>query len=473
MQPTSDTNVLQGSVREKRIVALSSVLAAVFLTSMKLVVGITTGSLGILSEAAHSGLDLVAAAITLFAVRVSGRPADREHTYGHGKVENLSALFETVLLLVTCVWIVYEAIQRVFFRAVHVEATVWSFVVMGASIVIDISRSRALYRVARKYKSQALEADALHFSTDVWSSSVVIGGLVLVRLSGALGIEWLAQADAVAAVGVAGIVTYVSLRLGRRTLAALVDAIPSGLREEAIAALRIPGVREVRRVRVRTSGPETFVDVSVAVRNDTTLDEAHDIATEAEKAILTVLPGADVVVHVEPDGGPADGVVSTVRLLAARHGMSAHGIRVYDLAGSHTLEMHLEVSDRLRLDEAHEQASGLERDLVENLPGMHSIVTHLEPIGEGSVERQAKRLDDREVLAALSRAAHENRWPCLIHDARVHRVGGEVSLSFHCGLSPEIPIEEAHRLTEQVEKDLRRRIPSLGRVLIHVEPVGE
>jgi divalent metal cation (Fe/Co/Zn/Cd) transporter len=277
----------------------------------------------------------------------------------------------------------------------------------------------------------------------------------------------------VAAVGVAGIVTYVSLRLGRRTLAALVDAIPSGLREEAIAALRIPGVREVRRVRVRTSGPETFVDVSVAVRNDTTLDEAHDIATEAEKAILTVLPGADVVVHVEPDGGPADGVVSTVRLLAARHGMSAHGIRVYDLAGSHTLEMHLEVSDRLRLDEAHEQASGLERDLVENLPGMHSIVTHLEPIGEGSVERQAKRLDDREVLAALSRAAHENRWPCLIHDARVHRVGGEVSLSFHCGLSPEIPIEEAHRLTEQVEKDLRRRIPSLGRVLIHVEPVGE
>jgi cation diffusion facilitator family transporter len=473
MDSTSQTSSPDRAASEKRLVALSSVLAAVFLTSMKLVVGLATGSLGILSEAAHSGLDLVAAAVTFFAVRVSGRPADREHTYGHGKVENLSALFETVLLLVTCVWIVYEAIQRLFFRTVHVEATFWSFFVMAASIVIDVSRSKALYRVARKYKSQALEADALHFSTDVWSSSVVIVGLVLVRLSAALGVDWLAKADAVAAVGVAGIVTYVSVQLGRRTVAALLDAIPSGLREEAIRALRIPGVIEVRRVRMRTSGPETFVDVTVAVRNDTSLDEAHDIATEAEKSILALLPGADVVVHVEPDEGPSNGVVNTVRLLAARHGLSAHAIRVYDLAGSHTLEMHLEVSDQLRLDEAHDQASALERSLIEQLPGVHSIVTHLEPIGEGSVEREAKKLDEKEILGTLSRAAHENHWPCQIHEARIHRVGSEIALSFHCGLNPEISIDEAHRLTEQVEKDLRRRIPSLGRVLIHVEPAGE
>ena len=220
MQTTGDVDANPGADREKHWVALSSVLAAIFLTGMKLVVGLMTGSLGILSEAAHSGLDLVAAVVTLFAVRISGRPADREHTYGHGKVENLSALFETVLLLVTCIWIIYEAIQRLFFKEVLVEASIWAFVIMGVSIVIDFSRSRALARVAKKYQSQALEADALHFSTDIWSSSVVIGGLLLVRGADWLGLAWLTKADALAAMGVAGIVVYISAQLGQRTIAA-------------------------------------------------------------------------------------------------------------------------------------------------------------------------------------------------------------------------------------------------------------
>ena len=209
--------------REKKNVALSSVLAAVFLTLMKLIVGIMTGSLGILAEVAHSGLDLVAAIVTLFAVRASGKPADSEHTYGHGKIENLSALFETLLLLITCAWIIYEAIQRLFFKSVEIEASIWGFLVMIFAIGIDVSRSRALARVAQKYDSQALEADALHFSTDVWSSTVVIVGLGLVKLSEWLHLPWLVKADAVAAMGVAGIVIYVSLQLGRRTIAGLLD----------------------------------------------------------------------------------------------------------------------------------------------------------------------------------------------------------------------------------------------------------
>src|SRR5512136_1214106 len=227
----------QVATAEKRSVAASSVLAAILLTGMKLTVGLTTGSLGILSEAAHSGLDLVAAAVTLFAVRVSGRPADREHTYGHGKVENLSALFETVLLLVTCVWIIYEAIQRLFFKEVVVEASIWAFIIMGVSIVIDFSRSRALARVAKKYDSQALEADALHFSTDIWSSSVVIGGLLLVRSAEWFNVPLLAKADAIAAMGVAVIVVYVSVQLGRRTVVGLLDGVPSGVRDEIIHRL--------------------------------------------------------------------------------------------------------------------------------------------------------------------------------------------------------------------------------------------
>jgi cation diffusion facilitator family transporter len=268
---------------------------------MKLVVGLMTNSLGILSEATHSGLDLVAATVTFFGVRVSGRPADREHTYDHGKVENLSALFETILLLATCFWIVYEAIQRLFFKVVMVEASLLAFLIMGVSIVVDLSRSHALTRVARKYNSQALEADALHFSTDIWSSLVVILGLVLVRLSDYLGLEWLVKTDALAALGVAGIVVSVSIRLGHKTVAGLLDAIPSGLHDEVTRAVNdVPGVLEVKRVLVRRAGPEAFADVTLTVSRDATFEQTHNVATNAEAAVRKILPGADVVVHVEP-----------------------------------------------------------------------------------------------------------------------------------------------------------------------------
>ena len=175
---------------EKRAVALNSVVAATFITVLKIVVGITTGSLGVLSEAAHSGLDLIAAFITLLSVRVSDKPADADHQYGHGKIENFSAFLETGLLLLTCVWIIYEAIRRLFFRHVEIEPTLAAFLVMLASMAVDAWRSRALRRVAEKYDSQALQADALHFSTDVWSSAVVIAGLLLVALGRRFEIDW-------------------------------------------------------------------------------------------------------------------------------------------------------------------------------------------------------------------------------------------------------------------------------------------
>src|ERR1700722_5696380 len=165
---------------EKRAVAGSSVLAAIAITTLKIVVGVTTGSLGILSEAAHSALDLIAALVTFFSVQVSDKPADADHQYGHGKFENFSAFIETALLLLTCVWIVYESVKRLFFHSVEIEPSAAAFLVMFLSIAVDSWRSRALGRIASKYDSQALEADALHFSTDIWSSSVVIVGLALV-----------------------------------------------------------------------------------------------------------------------------------------------------------------------------------------------------------------------------------------------------------------------------------------------------
>ena len=296
-------NFTQHGAHEKRSVALSSVLAAVGLTAFKIIVGLSTGSLGILAEAAHSGLDLMAAVMTFLAVRISGKPADSNHLYGHGKAENLSGLFETLLLLVTCFWIIYEATHRLLYHATDVEVNYWSFTVMITSIVVDISRSRILYRAARKYNSQALEADALHFSTDIWSSGVVILGLFLVKLS-----EWvpslaiLRQADSVAAIMVGLIVVYISIKLGIRTIQALLDVAPSGIEEKIISAVEVlPGITDCHNVRVRYSGPQLFVDIHVLIDGSLTLIEAHDLTEEIERVIQKLIPNADVTVHPEPN----------------------------------------------------------------------------------------------------------------------------------------------------------------------------
>jgi cation diffusion facilitator family transporter len=287
---------------EKKSAALSSIIAAVGLTGFKIVVGLMTGSLGILAEAAHSGLDLMAAVMTFLAIRISGKPADRDHLYGHGKVENLSALFETLLLLVTCFWILYEAIHRLLYHAADIKVTVWSFAVMIVSIIVDVSRSRMLYRTAKKYDSQALEADALHFSTDIWSSAVVIVGLLCVKISEIIpGVAFLHNADSVAAMMVGLIVVYVSVKLGIRTIQALLDVAPAGVEDKIIAAVEcLTGVTDCHHVRIRYSGPQLFVDIHILVDGDQTLKEAHTLTEEIENVIQQFLPNADVTVHPEP-----------------------------------------------------------------------------------------------------------------------------------------------------------------------------
>ncbi len=287
---------------EKRSAALSSVVAVVALTSFKIIVGLLTHSLGILAEAAHSALDLVAALMTFLAVRVSDKPADKEHQFGHGKVENLSALFETVLLLATSAWIIYEAIRRLFFESVEVEVSIWSFIVMGTSIIIDYTRSRILYRAAKKYNSQALEADALHFSTDIWSSSVVILGLIGVTLARYVPhLSWMSEADAIAAMAVALIVIFISAELGWRTIQGLLDTAPAGASDKIVKAVRaIPGITDCHAVRVRPSGARWFVDLHVTMAGRTSLRQSHALTEKVEKKVHEVLPNSDVTVHVEP-----------------------------------------------------------------------------------------------------------------------------------------------------------------------------
>ncbi|PIU41534.1 MAG: cation transporter [Candidatus Omnitrophica bacterium CG07_land_8_20_14_0_80_42_15] len=290
------------ALNEKQHAATNSVIAAFCLTGFKIVVGLVTGSLGILAEAAHSGLDLIAAAVTAFAVNKSGKPADREHHYGHGKIENISAFFETILLLVTCFWIISEAIRRIMSGRIEIEVNVWSFIVMATSIFIDISRSKMLYDAAKKFKSQALEADALHFSTDVWSSAVVILGLFCVKLSEWLkGYEFLHYADTIAAIFVGLIMIQVSIRLGMRTIDALLDAAPKGIDRKIISIVEtLPNIIDCHNVRVRSIGHECFIDLHIHVNGNLTLQAVHNLTEEIESAIHKFIANADITIHPEP-----------------------------------------------------------------------------------------------------------------------------------------------------------------------------
>ena len=293
----------QNAQQEKSSAALSSVIAAIGLTTFKIIVGVLTNSLGILAEAAHSLLDLMAAIMTFFAVRVADTPADKEHPFGHGKVESISALFETLLLLATSGWIIYEAVHRLMVPDTHVEISIWSFIVMGTSIVIDISRSRMLLAAAKKHNSQALEADALHFSTDVWSSSVVILGLILVVIGRYFpNLAFLEKGDAIAALVVAVIVIFVSGELGVRSIQALLDAAPkNGEHDQIIQQVsRMKGITDVHTVRIRSSGAGWFVDMHVTMDGDMTLADSHKLTEKIEKKVLSILPKSDVTVHVEP-----------------------------------------------------------------------------------------------------------------------------------------------------------------------------
>jgi len=281
--------------QEKRHAAISSVAAAVFLTLLKLIVGLSTNSLGILSEAAHSGLDLIAALATFIAIRYASKPADEDHHFGHGKGENISALFQTVLLLITCAWIIFEVIGRLSGKPFEMEVGIWSFLVIIISIIVDISRSRMLKRVAEKYNSQALEADALHFSSDIFSS-----GVVLIGLAGFyFGYQ---SADSIAALVVAVLVIAITARLGKRAIDELLDKAPSGIKQRVREiVLQVSDVERVHDIKVRSSGGNYLIEMNIHVKPDITIEKAHEISHRVESDICRGINRCEVMVHVEPE----------------------------------------------------------------------------------------------------------------------------------------------------------------------------
>src|SRR5579872_4192342 len=455
---------------EKRAVAGNSVLAAIAVTALKVVVGIATGSLGILSEAAHSGLDLVAAIVTFFSVRVSDKPADADHQYGHGKVENFSAFIETGLLLLTCVAIVYEAVKRLFFHHVEIEPSWAAFLVMFVSMAVDFWRSRSLGKIADKYDSQALQADALHFSTDIWSSGVVAIGLALVLLGRKLAIPWLIDADPVAALFVAVVIMFVSTRLARKTIDALLDTAPLGARGKIMGALaNVPGLLEVDRVRIRRAGNRYFADVSVGLARNVTFQRSGQVADEVTSAVHRLLPNADVVVHPVPRAASAENIFDRVRAVATRHNMNVHDVSVQDLDGRLHVEQHLEMDEKLPLKQAHDLVSLLEFEIRQEIPEIASILTHIES-EPATIEAGEQVQRDAHLEGRLKAVSEE--FPDILdtHDIEVKRVNGRVYISCHCTFPDDMPLSRVHDVSTALETRFKQENPELFRVLIHPEP---
>jgi cation diffusion facilitator family transporter len=471
---TEDASTIDLTRSEKKRAAANSVLAALGLTGMKLAVGLVSGSLGILAEAAHSGLDLVAALVTLVAVSISDRPADESHPYGHGKVENFSALIETLLLFLTCAWIIYEAVNRIFFRDVHVDPSLWTFLVVIISIGVDVSRSRMLYRAARKHRSQALEADALHFSTDIWSSAVVLGGLVLVWagrtfLPGHAGL--LNRADAVAALGVAFIVLFVSYRLGKRTIDVLLDRAPEGLKEKiAAAADEVEGVISAGKVRLRRSGALIFVDMTIEVDRTMSFERTHRIAEDVEARVQAIIPGADVVIHTDPRETERETLARRIRTIADRNQVPVHNISVHEDHGDIHVDLHLEVDDHLLLHQAHDLASHIEQDLRADIPGIKRVNTHIESRGTGVGSGTDVTAEESALVERVRAITDEIAGRACCHNILVRRQGDRFAVSLHCGFDRNLPVIEAHRLSSRIEEALKKDTPAIEHVLVHTEP---
>jgi cation diffusion facilitator family transporter len=450
----------------KQQVALSSIAASAGLTLAKAVVGVLSGSLAILSEAAHSLLDLAATVMTYFAVRISGKPADEEHHYGHGKVESVAALAETALLFLLSGIVIWEGSQRLLGDHTHaVEATVWAFAVILGSIAVDFLRARVLYRVARETASEALEADALHFGSDMWSSIAVLCGLMFVWL----GYPW---ADAAAAIVVAVFICVAGWRLGRRTIDTLTDTAPPGA-AAAITALaeRVPGVVSVDRVRVRQVGAVRFVDITVAVSRTLPLERVAAIKERIADAIRADSPNAEVAVNTEPRALSDETVMERVMVIARNRALAVHHVTVQAIGAQLAISLDLEVDGALALARAHEIASTLEQAIRDELGTEVEVETHIEPLQmHGLAGRDAPAARIAAVRDALSEIAATIDFVGAVHDVRVREVDGGEIVNFHCQVDPALTVAQVHEKVDDLERALRLRYPAIRRVIGHAEP---
>jgi len=455
------------SSEEKRSVALVSVLASGVLAGSKMVAAVFTGSLGILSEAIHSLIDLGATIITYFAIRWGDQPADEEHHYGHAKIESIAALVETALLFITTAWVSWEAIRRLIWDEGHaVEVTWWAVAIIAGSILIDYNRVRALKRVAKKTGSEALEADALHFSSDMWSSLVVLGGL---------GAVWagVPAADSIAALVVSAFIAHAGWQLGARAMNTLLDTAPTGATEIVRELVDgVHGVLAIKSIRLRPAGPTMFTSIVVEVARTMPIDDIVKTKEAIHKTVQERFPNADITVTANPVALDNETVFQKVMLIASRRNLAIHHLNAQKIGGRLAISFDLEVEGSMPLGLAHDTATALEDAIRAELGSDAEVESHIEPQPERLLQGQeAPSGLTAEVSAALRELAAAYPRLSDIHSIRLRRNEEGLFLHYHCRCSPADTVEDIHDDIDRVEAGLKDRFATIRRVIAHAEPL--
>ena len=458
----------------KRRVALHSMVAAAVMTVLKLAAGLMSGSLGVLSDAAHSALDLVGVTLTFFSVQVSDKPADEDHTYGHGKFENLSAFGEAGLMAISCAWIVWEAMQRIVVQTVELHHSIWPVLVLLTSIGVDWWRSRRLRAVAERTGSPALATDAFHFASDIWSTLAVLVGLSVSWIGMRLGIPWLRYADPFAAVVVSLMILRMTLHLGRETVAVLMDEVPAETRHRLIDEVaKVEGVLAVEQARVRRAGASYFADLTLALPRRYTFEHTGELVRAATEAVHRALPTADVVIHTVPREARAESVFDRVRAVAARNNVSVHELSVQSHHGRLRVEQHVELDENMTLLTAHGFVSAMEAEILREAPEIDSVLTHIES-EPATIEQPEEIFEvDRKIEYALRATARLFEEIIDVHEIIVGRTVDHISLTCHCTLPDELPMLRVHEVITALEDRFKLECPEVYRVTIHPEPVTD
>jgi cation diffusion facilitator family transporter len=451
-------------VSPQRRTALVSVVAACVLIALKLGTGLATGSLGLISEAVHSGTDLVAALLTLFAVGVAVRPADRGHAYGHGKAEHLAALAEGGILVLASLFIAYKALENIVGAAEpSVDATWYALLVIAIVIVVDASRMLVSLRGARRYQSAALQANALHFGSDLLGSTAVLVGLLLVR-------EGYPKADSVAALFVAVLVLLAAGRLMRRNVDVLMDRVPAEAEEAARRAIeRLEPAVQLRRLRMRQAAGRHFADVVIGVSPGAAVGQGHAAADAVEAAVQAALPESDVVVHVEPQDEAALRERVHAAAMSVPRVREIHNLRVLSVDGGLEVALHLKLPGELSLDDAHAVASSVEQAISQSVPEVVSVQTHLEPLREPSRGRAPAAAEVEPDADAVLRCVRERtgRTP---RELRFVQTEDGLVVFLTLGLEGDSRLADAHAQASEIEQAIRRTLPEVADVIVHTEP---
>jgi cation diffusion facilitator family transporter len=448
--------------KEKQRATVVGVVAASFLTGIKLIAGILSNSLAVLAEAAHSGLDLASAALGFFAIRVSGRPADKEHHYGHGKADTIGGFFAALFLLVTCFWIIWEGINRLIRGTVELNVTLLTFTVILVSIAVDAERTVVFRRIGKKTGSPTIQGEALHFASDIASSCAVLGGLVFVSLG-------FFTLDAYLALVIAVYFGYTSIHLAIARTSELLDRAPSELQEQIKEIVKsVRGVEACDRVRLRKSGSKLFVDLVISVHHRTQFAASHRIASNVERAVKKVFRDSDVVVHVHPSSYGEE-ILDRVREVALREGASGvHGVEIEAQGRKLRVNFDLEFAHSTSFGDAHEISSKVESELQKAFPEVTIVTTHLEPEEQklGAAEITSKTIIDRIGRIAMARKGVQN-----CHDIYVSKTGEELHVSMHCNFDANLSVAKVHEISTDLEEDIKRDLKEIATVTIHSEPV--